>query len=216
MIKAIDARCLKEVLLTYVPGIACVESNEEMNIAMRGVYSSGQENILIMLDGQRMNSYITNAISPDYAISMAKVKQIEVLRGPASSLYGSVALTAVVNIVSKDGLDIKGGKIALGAGNYGQASAEPLMGKHDLNTDFMGWLSMYRAEGEPVFVATATQYAVYPQDGTILWDSYSKWPALDAGIKYRCGNFSVNATAYHTKKKTAIQHVAVCGPLQLC
>lgn len=101
MIKAIGAECLQDVLIAYVPGISGLASNEEMNIAMRGVYSSGQENILIMQDGQRLNSYITNAISPDYSISMAKIKQIEVLRGPASSLYGSVALTAVINIVTK-------------------------------------------------------------------------------------------------------------------
>lgn len=93
--------------------------NEEMNLAMRGVYSSGQENILVMQDGQRLNSYITNAVSPDYGISLAKVKQIEVLRGPASSLYGSVALTAVINIVTKDGVDIRNGAVSVGAGDRG-------------------------------------------------------------------------------------------------
>ena len=39
MIRAIHARCLRDVLIAYVPGISGLSSNEEMNLAMRGVYS---------------------------------------------------------------------------------------------------------------------------------------------------------------------------------
>ena len=55
MIQISGARNLKELLITYVPGMTNVECNEEMNIAMRGVYSSGQEKILFMLNGHRLN-----------------------------------------------------------------------------------------------------------------------------------------------------------------
>ena len=106
MIRSVGARNLKDALIAYVPGMTDVASNEEMNVAMRGIYSSGQEKILIMLNGHRLNSYSTNTASPDYSISLDKVKQIEVLRGPASSLYGGVALTGVVNIITKDGSDV--------------------------------------------------------------------------------------------------------------
>ena len=181
MIRAIHARCLRDVLIAYVPGISGLSSNEEMNLAMRGVYSPEQENILIMQDGQRLNSYITNAVSPDYGISLAKVKQIEVLRGPASSLYGSVALTAVINIVTKDGVDVRNGSISVSAGNRGQLAADLLLGKHDMNMDFMAWFSLYRATGESVFVPAEKQYALYPRDGFIRLDNYSGFPAMDGG-----------------------------------
>ena len=188
MIRAIHARCLRDVLIAYVPGISGLSSNEEMNLAMRGVYSPEQENILIMQDGQRLNSYITNAVSPDYGISLAKVKQIEVLRGPASSLYGSVALTAVINIVTKDGVDVRNGSISVSAGNRGQLAADLLLGKHDMNMDFMAWFSLYRATGESVFVPAEKQYALYPRDGFIRLDNYSGFPAMDGGIKLQRGN----------------------------
>ena len=87
--------------MAYVPGMTDVASNDEQNIAMRGIYSSYQEKILILLNGHRLNSYSTNTATPDFSISLEKVKQIEVLRGPASSLYGNVALTAVVNLITK-------------------------------------------------------------------------------------------------------------------
>lgn len=80
MIRASGARHLKELLVLYVPGMTNVECNEEMNIAMRGIYSSGQEKILIMLNGHRLNSYSTNVARPDFSISLEKIRQIEVDR----------------------------------------------------------------------------------------------------------------------------------------
>lgn len=201
MIRAIHARCLRDVLIAYVPGISGLSSNEEMNLAMRGVYSPEQENILIMQDGQRLNSYITNAVSPDYGISLAKVKQIEVLRGPASSLYGSVALTAVINIVTKDGVDVRNGSISVSAGNRGQLAADLLLGKHDMNMDFMAWFSLYRATGESVFVPAEKQYALYPRDGFIRLDNYSGFPAMDGGIKLQRGNLLFSFSMNYAKKR---------------
>ena len=43
MIRSIGARTLKEALIAYVPGMTDIACNEEMNVAMRGIYSSGQE-----------------------------------------------------------------------------------------------------------------------------------------------------------------------------
>ena len=85
MIKASGAKNLRDLLMTFVPGITPLEG-EECNLSMRGIYSSSQENILIMRDGHRLNSYATNSIAPDYRIALNNIKQIEVLRGPASSL----------------------------------------------------------------------------------------------------------------------------------
>ena len=130
MLQRVGARTLKDALVAYVPGMTDIASNEEMNVAMRGIYSSGQEKILIMLNGHRLNSYSTNTASPDYSISLDKVKQIEVLRGPASSLYGGVALTGVVNIITKEGSDVDGFQVKGSAGNYGQVRGDLLFGKH--------------------------------------------------------------------------------------
>ena len=100
MIEASGARNLGDLLVMFVPGMSKVEGLET-NVSMHGVYSSTQEKILIMLDGHRLNSRTTNSEQPDFRTSLEKIKQIEVLRGPASSLYGNVALTAVVNIITK-------------------------------------------------------------------------------------------------------------------
>ena len=144
MIKDSGARNLQEVLTAYVPGMNIIDCNDDINIGMRGIYSSTQEKILIMLNGHRLNSYATNTAAPDFSISLEKVKQIEVLRGPASSLYGDVALTGVVNIITKQGADVDGITAKVGAGNHGQIKADAVLGKRYFDIDLLLWGSAYR------------------------------------------------------------------------
>ena len=148
MIRDSGARNLQEVLATYVPGMNIVDCNDNMNIAMRGIFSVGQEKILIMLDGHRLNSYSNNVAAPDFSISLDKLRQIEVLRGPASSLYGGVALTAVVNLITKRGGDVDGLRARAAWGTYGQLKGDALFGKRYYDLDILLWGSLYKASGE--------------------------------------------------------------------
>lgn len=191
MIKASGARNLKEALIAFVPGMTDIESNEEMNIAMRGIYSSGQEKILIMLNGHRLNSYSTNTSRPDFSISLDKVKQIEVLRGPASSLYGGVALTAVVNIITHSGHEINGAKMKVGVGNHGQIKSSFLFGKQYLDWNIMGWVSFYNASGEKVNVPVEEQMGVLPVPGDIIIGGFNKKPSFDVGLDFGWKDFSL-------------------------
>ena len=148
MIVNSGARNLQEVLAAYVPGMNLIDCNDDINIAMRGIYSNTQEKILIMLNGHRLNSYATNTAAPDFSISLEKVKQIEVLRGPASSLYGDVSLTGVVNIITWQGADVDGLQAKMGVGNYGQIKADAVFGKRYFDIDLLVWGSVYRNSGE--------------------------------------------------------------------
>jgi iron complex outermembrane receptor protein len=101
MITNIGGKTLKDVLVTYVPGITFVQDQNEVNVAGRGVYGSSQQKMLILLNGHRLNSRAYSMANPDYSISLDKDKCIEVHRAPGSSLYGNVALSAVINIITK-------------------------------------------------------------------------------------------------------------------
>ena len=148
MIQTSGARNLQEVLAAYVPGMNLIDCNDDINIAMRGIYSNTQEKILIMLNGHRLNSYATNTAAPDFSISLEKVKQIEVLRGPASSLYGGVALTGVVNIITKQGGDVDGLQAKVAGGNHSQFKADAVFGKRYFDIDLLVWGGAYRSSGE--------------------------------------------------------------------
>ena len=196
MIKMSGARNLKELLIAYVPGMSHVECNEEMNVAMRGIYSSGQEKILIMLNGHRLNSYSTNVARPDFAMSLDKVKQIEVLRGPASSLYGGVALTAVINIITKSGTEVDGLQVKGATGNYGQLKGDAIFGTHYLDLDIMGWASIYNAEGQKYFLPMSELKGTAMVEGDVIVGGYNHRPSYDAGItlNYRGLNIMHNTS----------------------
>lgn len=191
MIKAVGGRTLKDVLIAYVPGMNDVASANEVNVAMRGVYTVGQQKILIMLNGHRLNSRSYNGANPDFSISLEKVKQIEVLRGPASSLYGNVALTSVINIISKEGYEIDGVKAKLGIGSYGERKADLLVGKRYLHMDFMGWTSIYKSDGEHYSVSKNESLGSYPRDGYAILGGYRDKPSFDYGFTFKLRNFSM-------------------------
>ena len=197
MIRACGGRNLQEVLAAYVPGMNIVDCNDDINIAMRGIYSNGQEKILFMLNGHRLNSYATNVAAPDFSISMDKIKQIEVLRGPASSLYGGVALTAVVNLITKDGGEIDGIRLKGGIGDYGQLRGDLLLGKRFYNTDLLLWGSICKATGErrdgSGIESTA---AIINPGGDITIGGIGNKPSHDLGLQLNWGGLNL---AYNSR-----------------
>ncbi len=76
--------------------------------------------ILILLDGRRMNDNIYDGayVGNESIIDIDLVDRIEVIRGPGSSLYGSNAFFAVVNILTKRGRDLRGIEVSADAGSY--------------------------------------------------------------------------------------------------
>lgn len=191
MIENSGARTLKEVLCAYVPGMTNVETNEEANMAMRGLYSSSQEVLLIMLNGHRLNSYSTNAARPDFSISLDKIEQIEVLRGPASSLYGGVALAGVVNIITKTGSSQDGLSAGIMAGNHGQLRGNFLLGKRFVNSDFMAWATVYNARGEKMNIAEEDQMSILPNEAPTFIGGFNNRPSYDYGFTLNYEGFSL-------------------------
>ena len=160
MIRNCGGRNLQEVLTAYVPGMNIVDCNRDINIGMRDIYGTSQDKILFLLNGHRLNSYFTNTAAPDFSISLEKIRQIEVLRGPASSIYGGVALTAVVNIITRQGADVDGFVAKAEAGSYGQLRGDLLFGKRYYDLDVLAWISGYRNAGEQRAVSEEHQSVI--------------------------------------------------------
>lgn len=210
MIQASGARNLSDLLLLYVPGMSLIES-EEANLAMHGVYSSSQEKILIMLDGHRLNSRATNSEAPDYRSSLDKIKQIEILRGPASSLYGNVALTAVVNIITKKGSDVDGAKISVGYGNNQTYRGDFIFGKSGVGIDFMAWASVYSSRGEKrnIGVDDADFYGQVLIPGSMYIGGYNHKPAYDLGFTCRWNNLKLLFNTQYAKKVPSYTQISI-------
>lgn len=82
--------------------------------------SSGQSAVFV--DGVRVGSATLGSASLE-GLSLAQIERIEVLRGPASSLYGADALGGVVNIYTRRGEGAPRLDAHLAAGEYGSREA---------------------------------------------------------------------------------------------
>jgi len=187
-------KSIGQILATYVPGLSEVSAYSISNVAMHGVYTSSQEKILVMENGHRLNMRSTNNGKLDYAISTEKIDHIEVLRGPASSLYGNVALTAVVNIITKSGRNVDGVKGKYGYGSYGTHRADFVAGTTLLDADVMAWASLYSSQGKKVDIPALSDYSMSKHDGYAYINGYKEKPSYDIGctLKLKDFNFMLN------------------------
>ena len=112
----------------------------QADITLRG---STFNQVLILLDGMRLNDPLTGHFAGYFPITPAEIEQIEVVRGPGAALYGPDAVGGFVNIVTKtfaathrpDGIDLGGTFLAgeydlksTNAGFYGQDKGLRLAG----------------------------------------------------------------------------------------
>ncbi len=111
-------------LLEDIPEIE-IQSNAvaEFNnyYAIRGI--AGNERFIILLNGFRFNSPTGSPHVIEHNYPLVNVAQVEVILGPASALYGADAFGGIVNIITKDGEQGKGGLLELGFGDFGTGQA---------------------------------------------------------------------------------------------
>jgi outer membrane receptor for ferrienterochelin and colicins len=119
--------------LKHVPGFYAVDDWVTPNFGVRGLNAGqrGYNRILkLLVNGQPVGfrSDGTNFLGPEL-IPMEAIERIEVVRGPASALYGENAYLAVVNIITRKPEPNHPGSVGAGAG-YGPrfgASGEVLL-----------------------------------------------------------------------------------------
>jgi vitamin B12 transporter len=97
-LEALPARTLSDVLARALGVDLLARSGAQADLSIRG---SSFEQVLVMVDGVAVNDNQTGHFHLDQAVPLDAIERIEVLRGPASALYGSAAIGGVVNIVTR-------------------------------------------------------------------------------------------------------------------
>ena len=107
-------------VLRAVPGVNVIQmSARDINLTSRQSTSTLSNSQLALLDGRSIYLDFFGLILWDLVpTDMSEIKQIEVVRGPASAVWGANALTGVVNIITKSPRENAGNSFMLSGGTF--------------------------------------------------------------------------------------------------
>jgi iron complex outermembrane receptor protein len=88
-------------LLEWANGVEIISrSPAQSDLSIRG---AGFEQTVVLVNGVRMSDPQTGHFDLDLTVPLDQVERVEILRGPASALYGADAVGGVVNVVTRTG-----------------------------------------------------------------------------------------------------------------
>ncbi len=144
------------------------------SVLIRGANS---EHTLILMDGVELNDPISPARSSDLAhITLENIDRIEILRGPQSTLYGSDAMSGIVNIITKKGQGDLKFSLSSAGGSYGT-----LINRAGLDGSFE---KMHYSLGVSHFQSDGLSAASSDYEGNEEKDGYRNF-SLSGRIGYR-------------------------------
>jgi len=89
-------------ILRFIPGLETQSRNlygVQSDFSIRG---STFNQVLVLIDGIRLNDPLTGHFSSYLPVTLSEIARIEVIRGPASIIYGPDAVGGVINIITKN------------------------------------------------------------------------------------------------------------------
>ena len=108
--------------LSLIPGVELsMEPTGAKQVIFRGIKEKGK--IKLLIDGIPINNTFRGSMYHYLDLPAELVDRIEVIRGPGSVLYGSNAINAVINVITKSGSDLAGTGAYLSTATYNQHKA---------------------------------------------------------------------------------------------
>jgi vitamin B12 transporter len=110
-------------LLQRQPGIEISNNGGQGKVSTLFLRGASSTHSVILLDGIRIDS-ATAGLTAIENIPLSQIEKIEIVRGPASSLYGQDAIGGVIQIFTKKGLNGFKPYISYGYGKYNTSIAQ--------------------------------------------------------------------------------------------
>jgi iron complex outermembrane receptor protein len=107
-------------LFRSVPGVNLTQTSaRDFNITMRGATSTLATSTLALLDGRSLYLDFFGFVAWDLLpVNPNELRQIEVIRGPASAVWGANAMNGVVNFISKTPRELNGNSATISFGAF--------------------------------------------------------------------------------------------------
>jgi vitamin B12 transporter len=165
-LRAAGQSTLIEVLqsLGHVEISANGGAGQLQSVYIRGTNST---HTLVLLDGMRIQSATAGTTALEH-IPIDQIERIEILSGPASSLYGSDAIGGVIQIFTKKGYNAPHWNASIGMGSYNTQQGSVGISGATTDTDYSFQLSKTHTEGFSATHNTPNSFSYNPdRDGYI-------------------------------------------------
>lgn len=120
-------------ILRSVRGLFVTYDRHYSYLGARGFARPGDYNtrILLLVDGHRMNDDVFDqaSLGRELGLDPLTFQRVEIIRGPASALYGTSAFFAVVSVTTKRGADLNGAAVSVDAGSLGSRRVHGAIGR---------------------------------------------------------------------------------------
>jgi iron complex outermembrane receptor protein len=157
-------------ILQGVRGFYVSNDRNYSYLGARGFGQPGDYNtrILLLVDGHRINDAIYDQapIGLEFGLDPVTFERVEIIRGPSSSLYGTSAFFAVVNVITKSG-NTPGASIGIEGGHLGTRAIRAQAGGA-LSSTVKGFIAATGYEADGVSRMYFPEYA--ETDGGIAVD----------------------------------------------
>ena len=107
-------------LMRAVPGVNVSQTSaRDVNVTPRAATGTLSDSLLVLLDGRSIYQDFFGAVLWDFLpIQPEEIKQVEVIRGPASAVWGANAMNGVVNAISKTPREMQGTSVGIRFGQF--------------------------------------------------------------------------------------------------
>ncbi len=138
-------------------------------VGVRGFSRPGGYNdqILLLINGHRLNDNVYDQahLGTDFILDVDLIERIEIVRGPSSSLYGTSAFLAVINVITKSAHTGAGLEFSGEGGGFGSYQGRSTLGGtyHGVDALFSGTISDSAGAARlffPAFDSPANNYGV--------------------------------------------------------
>ena len=154
-IRRFGYRTLGEVL-SAAGGLYTSYDRNYTYLTVRGMARRGDFNarVLVLLDGRRLNQPVDDSsyLGTEGLVDLDALERVEIIRGPGSTLYGTNAFHAVVNLVTRTGASANGVEAHLGGGSFESGHASVAGGARTKGgLDVFGMASAYTSRGPDLY-----------------------------------------------------------------
>jgi iron complex outermembrane receptor protein len=143
-------------ILASARGMFVTYDRNYQYVGVRGLNRPGDYNsrILLMVDGYRLNDpvYDQAYIGTEFPLDVDLIERVEIVRGPGSSIYGSNAFFAVVNVITRQGGDLGGVEAAGELAGFGSDKERLSYGRrYENGAELLLSASRYHSRGQDQF-----------------------------------------------------------------